>query len=235
MGRPSRRPTAIQAALRRRRAGDVRLGRCSKVWMRSNWMRWSIRRGTARLTDRRPQFAKLADERQSLERLRRRNWSVILASIRGFASRALALRSTAASQSGAQPRPRHAVEAAWAAAKAAGPPRAFFIRIRARRGDQVAAVAVARKLAVLCWHCSPSRATTSRRAQLWWPIRSAASNCKPGNRRRLAYAYNVKALRTQEMTIAEQAEGPYEQFVSRWRLRRPGRGVRERLKPARHE
>ena len=57
MGRPSRRPTAIQAALRRRRAGDVWLGRCSKVWMRLNWMRWSIRRGTARLTDRRPQFA----------------------------------------------------------------------------------------------------------------------------------------------------------------------------------
>ena len=57
MGRPSRRPTAIQAALRRRRAGDAWLGRCSKVWMRSNWMRWSIRRGTARLTDRRPQFA----------------------------------------------------------------------------------------------------------------------------------------------------------------------------------
>ena len=69
MGRPSRRPTAIQAALRRRRAGDVWLGRCSKVWMRSNWMRWCIRRGTARLTDRRPQLPhdKSADERQSLE------------------------------------------------------------------------------------------------------------------------------------------------------------------------
>jgi transposase len=44
------------------------------------------------------------------------------------------------------------VEAAWAAAKAPGPLRAFFLRIRARRGHQVAAVAVARKLAVLCWH-----------------------------------------------------------------------------------
>src|ERR1700730_15937846 len=52
-------PPAIQAALRRRRAGDASLGRCSKVWMRSNWMRWSIRRGTTRLTDRRPQFAAL--------------------------------------------------------------------------------------------------------------------------------------------------------------------------------
>ena len=44
------------------------------------------------------------------------------------------------------------VEAAWAAAKAPGPLHAFFIRIRARRGHQVAAVAVARKLIVLCWH-----------------------------------------------------------------------------------
>ena len=44
------------------------------------------------------------------------------------------------------------VEAAWAAAKAPGPLHAFFVRIRARRGHQVAAVAVARKLAVLVWH-----------------------------------------------------------------------------------
>jgi hypothetical protein len=45
------------APLRRRRAGDARLEPCSKVWMRSNRMRWSIHRGTTRLTDRRPQFA----------------------------------------------------------------------------------------------------------------------------------------------------------------------------------
>ena len=44
------------------------------------------------------------------------------------------------------------VEAAWAAAKTAGPLHAFFVRIRARRGHQIAAVAVARKLTVLCWH-----------------------------------------------------------------------------------
>jgi transposase len=44
------------------------------------------------------------------------------------------------------------VEAAWAAAKAPCPLHAFFVRIRARRGHQIAAVAVARKLTVLCWH-----------------------------------------------------------------------------------
>jgi len=46
------------------------------------------------------------------------------------------------------------VEAAWAGAKAPGPLHAFFVRIRARRGHQIAAVAVARKLTVLCWHLS---------------------------------------------------------------------------------
>lgn len=42
------------------------------------------------------------------------------------------------------------VEAAWAAAKARGPLHAFFVRIRAQCGHQIAAVAVARNLAVLC-------------------------------------------------------------------------------------
>ena len=48
---------------------------------------------------------------------------------------------------------RHAlVEAAWAAAKAPGPLRVFAERTAARRGRHIAAVAVARKLAVLAWH-----------------------------------------------------------------------------------
>src|SRR5438034_1160590 len=68
-------------------------------------------------------------------------------------------------QSGGQPAshgritkagPAHArgmlVEAAWSASKAPGPLRAFYQRVRARRGMHVAAVATARKLAVLCWH-----------------------------------------------------------------------------------
>jgi transposase len=42
------------------------------------------------------------------------------------------------------------VEAAWA--RAPGPLRAFFLRVRARRGQHLAAVATARKLAILVWH-----------------------------------------------------------------------------------
>jgi hypothetical protein len=66
------------------------------------------------------------------------------------------------------------VEAAWAAAKAPGPLHVFFVRIRAKRGHQIAAVALARKLAVLCWHlltketdyrwARPALVATKRRA-----------------------------------------------------------------------
>src|SRR3954466_12772857 len=52
--------------------------------------------------------------------------------------------------------PAHArgmlVEAAWSASKAPGPLRGFYLRLQARRGMQVAVVATARKLAVLCGH-----------------------------------------------------------------------------------
>ncbi len=43
------------------------------------------------------------------------------------------------------------VEAAWTAIRSPGPLRAFGERIRTRRGAQVAAVAVARKIAVIAW------------------------------------------------------------------------------------
>jgi hypothetical protein len=43
------------------------------------------------------------------------------------------------------------VEAAWVAVKTPGSLRAFFERVRSRRGMQVAVVATARKLACLCW------------------------------------------------------------------------------------
>ena len=44
------------------------------------------------------------------------------------------------------------VQAAWAAATTPGPLHAFFVRIQNRKGKQVAAVATARKIAVLVWH-----------------------------------------------------------------------------------
>jgi len=43
------------------------------------------------------------------------------------------------------------IEAAHAAVKTPGPLRAFFLRVKARRGHQVALCATARKLCVYAW------------------------------------------------------------------------------------
>ena len=133
------------------------------------------------------------------------------------------------------------VEAAWAVTKAPGPLHAFFVRIRARRGHQVAAVAVARKLAVLCW-----RVLTKDQDYLWARPGLVANKTramelqagkpqKKGNRRGPAYAYNVKVLRDHEQQLARQAERNYARFVERWRTRPPKGAARERLNPARNE
>lgn len=118
------------------------------------------------------------------------------------------------------------VEAAWAAAKAPGPLRAFFLRIRARRGHQVAAVAVARKLAVLCWHLLTKDADYqwARPALVANKLRAmelqAGAPAKKGNKRGAAYAYNVKQLRDREIDLARHAEHAYERFVQHWQPRR---------------
>jgi transposase len=132
------------------------------------------------------------------------------------------------------------VEAAWAAAKAPGPLHAFFVRIRAKRGHQIAAVAVARKLTVLSWHV-----LTKEEDYLWARPALVANKTramelqaglpqKKGNQRGLAYAYNVKALRDQELELAKQAERNYARFVGSWRTRRSKDEARERLNPARN-
>ena len=130
------------------------------------------------------------------------------------------------------------VEAAWAAAKTPGPLHAFFVRIRAKRGHQIAAVALARKLAVLCWHLLTKDVDYlwARPALVANKVRSmelqAGRPQKKGNRRGPAYAYNVKELREQEMGVARRAEAAYEHFVERWSPRPPKGMVRGRLKPA---
>lgn len=94
------------------------------------------------------------------------------------------------------------VEAAWAAAKAPGPLHAFLVRVRAGRGHQVAAVAVARKLTVLVWHmltketdylwARPSLVAHKMRAMEL----QAGKPQKKGNKPGPAYAYNIKNLVT---------------------------------------
>jgi transposase len=126
------------------------------------------------------------------------------------------------------------VEAAWAAAKAPGPLHAFFLRIRARRGHQVAAVATARKMAVLVWHLLAKETDYlwARPALVAHKLRAlelqAGKPMRKGNKRGPAYAYNVKALRAQEMAIAEQAERAYQHLVGQWRQK----PTRQRMRSA---
>jgi hypothetical protein len=127
------------------------------------------------------------------------------------------------------------VEAAWAAAKAPGPLHAFFVRVRSRRGHQIAAVATARKMAVLVWHLLAKEADYlwARPALVAHKLRAldlqAGRPMRKGNRRGPAYAYNVKALRNQEMAIAEHAERAYQHFVGQWRQKPTTRRARAAL------
>ncbi|TWB67767.1 transposase IS116/IS110/IS902 family protein [Nitrospirillum amazonense] len=133
------------------------------------------------------------------------------------------------------------VEAVWAVAKAPGPLHAFFVRIRARRGHQIAAVAVARKLTVLCWH------VLTREEDYRWarPALVAAKTRgmelqagqpqRKGNKAGPAHAYNVKALRDQEMAVARQAEQAYEHFVAQWQVHPRADRARQRPDAVRNE
>lgn len=122
------------------------------------------------------------------------------------------------------------VEAAWAAAKAPGPLRALFLRLRDRRGMQIAAVATARKLAIIVWHVLSSRenyawnrpalTASKKRAlelQAGWPARRGQKGDAAG--------YSMKAIRDQERALAETAERAYVRQVARWRARPKARST----------
>jgi transposase len=119
------------------------------------------------------------------------------------------------------------VEAAWAAARAPGPLRAFFPRIQSRRGKQVAAVATARKLAVLVWHlltkeedyawARPALPRAKPRKVELAAGEPAAKGRKPGR----AHAYNSKEVRQRERAWLEQTESAYTRFVANWQTKPP--------------
>lgn len=118
------------------------------------------------------------------------------------------------------------VEAAWVATKTPGPLRAFFQRVRARRGMQIAVVATARKLACLCWHMiskeedyahrRPSLTTKKLRA-LELRAGMPARKGKKGD----AAAYSLKDVRARELALSEQAEHAYQRLVADWQAKTP--------------
>ncbi len=120
------------------------------------------------------------------------------------------------------------VEAAWAASKTPGPLRAFFERIRARRGMQIAVVATARKLAVLCWHLIAKGedyafARPSLTAQKMRRLELRAGLPAKRGRKGKAAGYSLKEVRERERALTEQAEQAYRQQVADWQAKAPGR------------
>lgn len=123
---------------------------------------------------------------------------------------------------------RHArtmlVEAAWQAVRGPGPLRAFFHRVSVRRGPHVAAVAVARKLAVIIWHL-----LTRNEDYAWVRLALHAKKLRelelrsgePARRgqRGAAYAYNLTRVRQEERRRVEQAEVAYRRMTEGWSRR----------------
>ncbi|QRM33102.1 IS110 family transposase [Microvirga sp. VF16] len=120
------------------------------------------------------------------------------------------------------------VEAAWVISGVPGPLWAFFVRIRNKRGKSVAAVATARKLAVIVWHMlsKDEDYTWSRPALLQWKIRhlelAAGYPSRRGGRQKgPAAAYSHKAVREAEREMVGEAEEAYRRFVASWKQRNP--------------
>ena len=121
------------------------------------------------------------------------------------------------------------VEAAWSASRAPGPLRAFYQRVKARRGFQKAVVATARKMTVLAWHlvtkdqdyvfARPALVTHKRRKLEL----AAGAPSRRGNYGLPGAAYNDKQRRNQEKIAAEKAEHAYQVLVAHWQPKRPAR------------
>ena len=114
------------------------------------------------------------------------------------------------------------VEAAFSASRAPGPLRAFYRRVKDRRGFQIATVATARKMTVLCWHlvtrgedyafARPSLTANKRRK-----LELAAGQAsRRGPVAGASHDYHIKHLRDQERALVEHAERAYELAIARW-------------------
>jgi transposase len=142
-------------------------------------------------------------------------------------------------------------EVAWKVMQTPGPLRAFFERIRARRGPQVAATATARKLTVLFWHLLTrgedyafGRPAMTRNKIRRLELIAGA----PAQKGRKGIAGGKsKAVYEAERELSRQAEAAYRRLVSDWRSssgpragasatpgrasRRPSRGKAARQTP----
>jgi transposase len=130
------------------------------------------------------------------------------------------------SKQGSAPARYALCEAAWSVVRQPGPLRAFYQRVRFRRGNQVAIVATARKLGCLFW-CLLARAedyayaqpSLTRKKIRRLELRAGAERGKvaPG-----LWAAN-KAMRQAERQLARQAELAYKRTVADWQANNKGK------------
>jgi hypothetical protein len=122
------------------------------------------------------------------------------------------------------------VEAAWHAARTTGPLRAFHERVAARRGRNIATVAVARKLAVIAWHMlSRGEDYAFARPSL---VREKLRKLEllTGAERRKGKRNPVRIFATREQhrldkQLAAQAELAYRRLVQDWQPAAKGTGA----------
>ena len=142
-------------------------------------------------------------------------------------------------------------EVAWKVMQTPGPLRAFFERVRARRGPQVAATATARKLTVLFWHLLTREEdyAFARPAMTRNKIRRlellAGAPAQKG--RKGIAGGKSKAVFDAERELSRQAEAAYRRLANGWHAsgppkpgagatpgrasRRPSKGIAARQTP----
>lgn len=114
------------------------------------------------------------------------------------------------------------VEAAWSAKTAPGPLRAFFNRVQKKRGSGAAAVATARKLAVMIWHVLSSGteyayARPSFTAMKLRKVELMAGAPRAYGKAGSARDYWIKEIRDREAGYVARAEMAYERMVAAWK------------------
>ena len=118
------------------------------------------------------------------------------------------------------------VEAAWQTARSPGPLHAFYERVRGKRGNHIAAVAVARKLAVIIWHLLTkgedySWVRPSLHAKKIRDLELRAGHPPRRGQKGASYDYNIAHRRRDERNRAQLAEGVYRRMTTGWRKRGP--------------
>src|SRR5204862_308361 len=134
------------------------------------------------------------------------------------------------SKQGAAPVRQMLAEAAFVAVSTVGPMRAFYERVRVRRGRQIAIVAVARKLAVLFWHLLTSeqdyafqRPSLTRKKLRAVELGDGATR-NPGRRAHAPkHAYSQRAHRERYRELSEHAEIAYRRLVTDWKATAPNK------------